>query len=113
MMVEVARIGKPLAIFPLPCQQGFLSILRQRLGKLLHPAVGTKNEGGVLESLGNFLYRLGILRYSRDLTALHRLLVERGLAVQLGAPFTSSGLKVPDELSCVVERIRVLMNYQL
>lgn len=111
MLVEVSRIDKPLAIFPLPYRQDFVSIFRQKLGELLHPRVETENEGGVLESLGDFLYRLGILRYSRDLTAIHRLLIKRGLAAQLGVPFTRSGIMAPDELPCVVERIRLLMDY--
>ena len=45
MMVEVARLGKPLAIFPLPITR--LGRLRQFLGKLLHPSPGTSEQGGI------------------------------------------------------------------
>jgi len=42
MMVEVARLGKPLAIFALPRQQGPLAGLRQSLADLLHPPAGAR-----------------------------------------------------------------------
>ncbi len=113
MMVEVARISKPLAIFPLPYRQNISLIIRQRLVKLLHPAAGTEKEGDISEPLEDFLYRLDMVLSSRDLTAFHRLLVERGLAVQLGTPFLSFRQKAPAELPYVVKRIKALLNHHL
>ncbi|MFQ5489022.1 MAG: mitochondrial fission ELM1 family protein [Gammaproteobacteria bacterium] len=110
MMVEVARLGKPLAIFALPRQQGPLAGLRQGLANLLHPPAGGEGRGGALRIVGDLLYRVGLVSYSRDLTALHRLLMEKGLAVPLGEPFPAGGAKVPDELPQVVARIRALLK---
>jgi mitochondrial fission protein ELM1 len=77
MMVEVARLGRPLAIFPLPFAPG------------------------------RFWRRLGS---QRDLEAIPRLLIERGLAVWLGEPFHPVTASVPDELPAVVERISALFE---
>ncbi len=40
MMVEVARLGRPLAIFPLPVRKGPVAALRQALAQRLHPQAG-------------------------------------------------------------------------
>lgn len=111
MMVEVARLGKPLAIFPLPLRQDYASRLQDRWTKLLHPAIGANKKQSILEPLGHLLYRLGIVRYSRDLAAFHQLFFQRGLAVPLGTPFHPCAQKAPDELSKVVERIKALVDH--
>ncbi len=110
MMVEVARLGKPLAIYALPRQAGLLARLRQGLAEALHPPPGGGERGGALRAVGDLLYRVGLVSYSRDLTALHRLLMDKGLAAPLGAPFPAGGVEAPDELPRVVERIRDLLN---
>ncbi len=107
MMVEVARLGKPLAIFPLPMTR--LGRLRRFFGKFLHPSPDANKQGGFLRSLGDALFRFGIIGYSRDLTAIHRALIERQLAVPLGNPFHPPGRKPIDELPQVVARVRALM----
>ena len=88
MMVEVARMGKPLAIYALPYQKGFT-------GRLLR--------------LGKPLNRLGLLRNTRDLTAIHQLLYEKQLAVPLGEDFLTSGKRPADELYRVTDRIREII----
>jgi hypothetical protein len=103
----VARLGRPLAIFPLPITR--LGRARQFFGKLLHPSPDTRKRGGFFQALGNILFRLGIIGYSRDLIEIHRLLIDRELAVQLGKPFHPSGRKPDDELPHVVDRIKALM----
>jgi mitochondrial fission protein ELM1 len=77
MMVEVARLGRPLAIFVLP------------------------------PTAGRALRRLG---RGRDLEAVPRLLIDRGLAVRLGAPFRAPAGPLVDELPRVVARIRALLD---
>jgi len=110
MMVEVARLGKPLAIFSLPTQRGLIAALRNLLARRLHPAPGEERKNtGPMRHLGDLLYRLGLVNYSRDLSALHRRLIEQGLAVYLGAPFLPAGGQVPDELQRVAARIRALL----
>ena len=108
MMVEVARLGKPLAIFPLPNHPGIVTRTRQALARSLHRSAGEGGKPGLMTYLGDVLYSLGLVRYSRDLTALHGLLIEQGLAVKLGDPFPVTGLKAPDELPQVVKRIKAL-----
>jgi hypothetical protein len=112
MMVEVARLGKPLAIFPLPNQPGLISWARQALAERFHPPANSPGRGGLATRLGDLLYRLGIVGYSRDLTAVHRLLFRRALAVRLGDPFLTGGRKAPDELKDVVARIKALTGEQ-
>ncbi len=80
MMVEVARLGRPLAIAELPQRAG--AGLRGRFGA-----------GG-----------------RRDLTRLHRVLYESGLAAPLGQPFVSGGQPPADETGVVAGRIRALMG---
>lgn len=86
MMVESLRLGRPLAIFPLPIQHAW----RLRLKRLV-----LKLTGG------------------RDLSAMHRLMFERGWAVLLGQgefPYPPPRLEIPDEVGEVVRRIRSLLG---
>jgi mitochondrial fission protein ELM1 len=104
MMVEVARLGRPLAVFPLPVGKSSTEALKRALARKLHPEAG----GGLAARLGQGLYDLNLVGYSRDLTALHEKLYERGLAVPLGEPFPTAPGQPPDDLPRVVERIRAL-----
>jgi uncharacterized protein len=107
MMVEVARLGRPLAIFALPETPGSLR-LRSALGRRL-----TALEGGparaVVEPVADLLFRLRIAKYARDLSEVHRRLYASALAVPLGAPFQPPRRRVPDDLAHAVERVRALM----
>ena len=89
MMVEAARLGKPLAIY----QQPPSDRLTQRCLRWL---------GGLAERVG--------LAGSRDLSALHELMFARGLAVPLGQPFPESGRRAADELPKVAARVRALLE---
>jgi hypothetical protein len=112
MIVEVARLGKPLAIFPLPVKSASHRRLRKLVAGLLRPLAEGEFHGGVLGRLSNALYNLNLLTHPRDFSALHHQLIDRGLAVKLGDPFPSTPSPVPDEVSRVVERIRALMQRQ-
>jgi mitochondrial fission protein ELM1 len=107
MMVEVARLGKPLAIFALPATGRWLRLrgaLGQRLAALGH------GPAGLLASLADGLYRLRIAKYARDLPEIHRRLYARGLAVPLGQPFQPPQTRPSDDLARAVERVRALMS---
>ncbi len=107
MMVEVARLGKPLAIFALPERRRALrwrGTLGQRLAALEDGAAGP-----VLEALSNALHRLRIAKYARDLSEIHRRLYARGLAVPLGQPFLAPQMLPSDDLAAAVGRVRALM----
>ena len=110
MMVEVARLGKPLAIFALPEDRGPLR-LRSALGRRL-AALEDDRAGRVLRSLSDALYRLRVAKYARDLSEIHRRLYARGLAVPLGQPFQPPQSRPSDDLARAVERVRALMAGQ-
>jgi uncharacterized protein len=99
MMVEVASLGRPLAIFHLPLGASLLDRARAGLAGLTLPA-------GIVHRL----HALGIAGYGRDLGEIRRVLVERGIAVPLGTPFRSASAPLPDELAPVAARIRDLVR---
>lgn len=105
MMVEVARLGKPLAIYELPIRESLLERLQLWLGGWLHD-----DEGQLRSMLAMLLFRLGLVRYSRDLTSVHRLLYMRRIAVPLGDHLPAGGAVPADELETVVSRIRALLT---
>lgn len=108
MIVEVARLGKRLAIFPLPVTASFAETMRRRLARVLQPAPGGGAEGR-LGWLGDLLYDWGVVTYARDFMALHQRLIDQGLAVWLGEPFPTTPAAAPDDLARVAERIRALL----
>lgn len=98
MLVEVARLGKPLAIFALPYQRG----LRPWLQRNLVAGAGTSTRAGLLR-------RFGLFANFRDLSAIHRQLYAEKLAVPLGDEFLPGGITPEDELPKVVARVRQLL----
>lgn len=112
MQVEVLRMRKPLAIFPLPVGRfGAPDLWRRRLATWLNRQGG----GGLLHRLrrgvARGLYRLdlfGLVSVTRDFQAFHRELLARGLAVLAGQPFPQCESDIPDDLDRVVQRIERL-----
>ena len=94
MMVEIARLGKPLAIFPLPEQGGFIT-------RTIRQAVMTIRR--LLRHLPG-----GYFGYTRDLGLTHQYLVDNGRASIVGQPFVSPEGVIKDQLWQVVERIKQL-----
>jgi mitochondrial fission protein ELM1 len=90
MLVEVARLGRPLAIYPLPTAGGPVA----RAGRWL----------------ADRLHRLGLPIGSREVAVLHRLLIRQGFAVWFGQPFRPAGPRAPDELGRIVGRIIALVE---
>ena len=108
MMVEVARLGKPLAIFALP-EDGRWPRLRSALGRRL-ATLEDGRAGLVLRRLSDALFRVRIAKYARDLSEIHRRLYARGLAVPLGQAFQPPQARPSDDLARAVERVRALMT---
>ncbi|HEX9767695.1 MAG TPA: ELM1/GtrOC1 family putative glycosyltransferase [Kiloniellales bacterium] len=106
MMTEVARLNKPLAIYPLPVHPSVFQGLQRIAARLLLPTPGRGRP--LLKRLGAVLYRLGAIGYVRDLGVMHERLIADGLAVRLGVPFPTGLGEVPDSLDRVVDRIRAL-----
>lgn len=103
MLVEVARLGRPLAIAPLPVRGDPLGRLRRALGRELGPR-------GRLAGAGAALRRLGLLGFARDLEAIHARLIAAGRAVRLGEPFPEVGSLPADELAIAAARVRALLD---
>ena len=94
MMVEIARLGKPLAIYPLPEQGGFIAhAVRQ----------------AVMAFRRSLRYLPGAyFGYIRDLSLAHQYLLQNGLASTVGQPFITPGGAMEDQLLQVVARIKQL-----
>ncbi len=97
MMVEVARLGRPLAIAELP--------YRSRLAGCMHGWVNSE------EGLPAALRKAGFTRGARDLSAMHRVLYHEGLARPLDAGFPAAGAgALEDELPRVAAAVRALLQ---
>ncbi len=105
MMVEAVRAGRPLVIYPLPT--GGLGLNRMVAGALGSPETSTP-AAVVTEGL----YRIGLVGYGRDLTALHGELIRRGLAAPIGQLPPQRPAEIPDDLAEVVARVRTLLPVQ-
>jgi mitochondrial fission protein ELM1 len=110
MMIEVARRGKPLAIFALPYQQGLAAQCRRMLARANRADRSGNNERRWATRLFAALGRSGLGGYTRDLGAIHNFLYEHRLAVPLGSAFLPGGNTAKDELECVVSRLRQLID---
>ncbi len=103
MMVEVARLGRPLAIAPLPVRRDLATRLQRGFARALAP-------GGPAAAVGALTRRLGLVGFARDLEAIHELLIAEGRAVRLGEPFPPPREPPPDELDAVAARVRALLS---
>jgi mitochondrial fission protein ELM1 len=101
MQVEVARLGKPLAIYPLPVHYGFAERLRRSIA---HVAYG-KTAVPALSRLIRAMQRFGVVKFPRDVVEIHTLLFDQGFAVRLGEPFANAGSGVDVDLDQIVDRI--------
>jgi len=116
MQVEVLRLGKPLAILPLPAGRfGAPDLWRRRVASWLNNPAGAGLLHRARRSLARGLYRVdvfGLVSVTRDFEAFHRELVARGLATWVGQPASprvvGSRGALPDDLDEVVQRIRAL-----
>jgi mitochondrial fission protein ELM1 len=111
MLVEVAQLGKPLAILTPPRSWvGALDQLRRSFSRRLFAPSGGTAGGRRRQGLGRMLYRSGLLTQTRDFAAFHQFLIDRGLAVRAGDGFAPPRGSVPDDLPLVVARIKALVQ---
>lgn len=109
MMVEVAQLGKPLAILnPARSWLGALDQLRRSFSRFLFAPSGGTAGGRWRQGLSRMFYRMGLLNQTRDFVAFHKFLVDRGLAVWAGDGFPPPQGSLPDELPLIVARIKAL-----
>jgi mitochondrial fission protein ELM1 len=109
MMVEVAQLGRSLSIHPLESQTGVFERGLTALG-LVRPLCPRRDPIPAGGLWARTLYRLGQTGYNRDLSAISRLLVEKGRACWLGDDWVDPLPFVDDELDEVAERIRALVR---
>ena len=112
MLVEVIRLRKPLAIFPLPLSSlGTLDQLRRAFTRWLFKPENESRADKLRRGLASILYRLGVVAQTRDFTAFHAMLIQQGLATYAGDTLPLSPLgEVPDDLGIAVQRILSLMD---
>lgn len=109
MMVEVARLGRPLAIHPLESRAGAIERALVAVGLLrpLSPRRDPQPGGGLRARL---MLALGRPIHSRDLSAIPRWLVDQGRACWLGDAWVEPPAFVDAELDRIAERIRALVR---
>lgn len=109
MMVEVARLARALAIYPLESETGAFerALLALGLVRPLSPRTDPQPGGGFRARM---LYRMGRPVHSRDLSAIPRLLVAKGLASWLGDPWVEPAVFADAELEHIATRIRALVE---
>ncbi|HKP26005.1 MAG TPA: ELM1/GtrOC1 family putative glycosyltransferase [Dongiaceae bacterium] len=111
MMVEVARLRKPLAIVPLPLRRAPWIWLEQVMARRFRSAeVGGSHFWRWLKA---FLHGKGIAPFARDIPGFHSMLFQCGLAVPLGQPFLLQAGCPPDGLALAASRIRMLFGLEL
>ncbi|MBW2496721.1 MAG: mitochondrial fission ELM1 family protein [Deltaproteobacteria bacterium] len=109
MMVEVVRLGRPLALYPLDRAKGRCERLLEAIG-ILRPRSPQQDPipGGGLRT--QLMDRLGWPIHSRDLTAMPRLLVEQSLASWVGEPPVRPHRFEDDALERITEKIREIVE---
>ena len=111
MLVEVIRLGKPLAIFPLALGSlGAIDQFRRAFTRwLFRPEAGTLADR-LRQALAGVLYRWRVITHTRDFVAFHDMLVRKHLAVYASDALPRPpGGAVPDDLAIAVKRITALM----
>ncbi len=114
MIVEVARLRRPLAILPLP--HGLWGTVDQRrrdLARWLFAPATDSATSRLREAVGRGLHGAGLFGHTRDFTAVHDLLIERGLATRAGEGLEPPRGELPDDLPAAVARIRELLGSRL
>ncbi len=115
MIVEVASLGRPLAIFPLPTGWlGRIDQLRRSFAHWLFNPQKITRADRLRHRVARGVYYLDplkILCATRDFRSFHRMLVARGIAVWAGQPFVErSKESIPEDLAAVVRRIEALVE---
>lgn len=106
MLVEVARLGKPLSIYQLPRNphpRHWPQHVGQAIGAVLRAALGDVRGDAIVHRLG--------LSGERDLTALHRALYRAGRAVPFGRPGKTTAIaRLDPGVTDVGARVRALLD---
>jgi len=111
MLVEVARLRRPLSIVPLSTAPfGAVDQLRRAAVRRLFDRSGAGPGAALRRRLAVALFRAGLATQTRDFEALHGLLEARGLAVRRRLSLEPPRGEVPDDLGVAAERVRALCS---
>lgn len=108
MLVEVARLGKPLAIASL--RQANRTVA-QGLRRLHLPDETAYGAAALAQrAMDRFLPLIGLEASTRDFALLHDFLYAKGWAVPLGAPFVTPSDPPPDDTAIAAQRLKELLG---
>ncbi|MEE9342087.1 MAG: ELM1/GtrOC1 family putative glycosyltransferase [Gammaproteobacteria bacterium] len=107
MMVEIARLGKPLVIYELPIAKNLISKIHHRISQ---SKSGQTKAGRSQSLIKEKLQKLGLAGYSRDLTAIHKVLYSQKLAAPFKEDFNAGSTDMDDGTQTAVSAIRRLLR---
>lgn len=114
MAVEVARLGRPLAILALPTGPlGGLDLRRRAFTRWLFQPPHAGLGGRLRKTLALAAFRSGVLTHTRDFAALHDWMLARRIAVWAHpgeTRWTKPTQPVGDDLEAAVARVRGLFS---
>jgi hypothetical protein len=109
MLVEVARLGRPLAIAPHSLRRTLRKTLRERAKRFFHGRPDQPRTG-VGESISDLASLLG-LKFGRDLASVSTKMIEQGWAADFPAFGGREGAPLPDDdFERLVERASQLLE---
>ena len=111
MLVEVARLGKPLEILPLPV--GFFGAVdhsRRTLARWLFAPASAGWRNRLRNRGARLAYHSHFIRHTRHYPGFHQKLVDLGLASWFGQPLRPPTGHYCDDVAEVVRRIRILVK---
>ncbi len=109
MMLEVAQLSRPLALYIPPLGLRPRSLLARGTRPFLY-RWGEGAQRFEPRNLTNALFSLGAVNYARDLGAVHHQLISSGRAALLGDGFASEPEPLDLELARVAERVNLLLS---
>jgi len=106
MMVEVAKLGKPLAIAQLPVKGGLLTRARMHLLSLLRGRFGNT----LITLVFSPLVRAGVCSYPRDFRQFHEHLIRTGAATCLSEGFSRPATKSASPVEEAAQAVKALLE---
>jgi len=107
MLVEVARLGKPLAIAPLRIASRTVANILRR--SHVPDEVAYQAAAGAQQAWRRLLLLIGLDTSARDFTLLHDFLYRKGWAVPLGASFLTPSDPPADDTAIAAGRLTALL----
>ena len=96
-----------MAIFQLPASR--LGSIWLSFTRRLHARPDNTTCNRLFRWMGRLLYQSGVVGFSRDLTQIHKTLINGGFAVRLGETFNAPSRALPNELDRIRQRILELL----